>query len=83
MLQTQPSLPMLIASKFLPLLVRRSCRMGTASGLISFSDGGGDPSTHPFHPFLAATRFFLSLGLTGADILPTWRMSMSSWSSGV
>jgi len=36
--------------------------------LISFSDGGGEPSTQPFHPFLAGGRFFLirdSIGKRG------------------
>jgi hypothetical protein len=57
-LYTHPSFPTPMASKLLPLLVLLSCRTGTASKLISFSDGGGDPSTHPFHPFFTATRFF-------------------------
>jgi len=56
---TQLSLPTPMASKLLPLRVRRSCSIGTASRLISFSDGGGEPSTQPFHPFLTATLFFL------------------------
>lgn len=67
MRHTQPSLPTPIASKFFPLRVLRSWRMGTASRLISFSDGGGEPSTQPFHPFLTATRFFFCFGSGGAN----------------
>jgi len=47
-----------MASKFFPLRVLLSCKTGTASRLINFSDGGGDPSTQPFQPFFTATRFF-------------------------
>lgn len=62
---TQVSLPTPMASKLFPLRVRLSWRMGTTSRLISFSDGGGEPSTHPFHPFLTATLFFLGGGCGG------------------
>ena len=47
-----------MASKFFPLRVLLSCSTGAESRLISFSDGSGEPSTQPFHPFLAATLFF-------------------------
>lgn len=43
---------------------------------MSFSDGGGEPSTQPFQPFLAACRFFLGGFATGSgcgDIVPTLR----------
>lgn len=56
-----------MASKLLPLRVRLSCSIGTASKLINFSDGGGEPSTQPFHPFLTATLFFLWAG-GGGDV---------------
>jgi hypothetical protein len=59
---TQPSFPTPIASKLLPLRVRLSCSTGTASRLMSFSDGGGDPSTQPFQPFFTATLFFRGCG---------------------
>jgi len=56
--------------------------MGTASRLISFSEGGGEPSTHPFQPFLAAVRFLRTLG-TGAEALLLGFVLMSSSSCGV
>ena len=48
---TQLSLPTPMASRFFPLRVRRCCCKTGWSRLISFSEGGGEPSTHPFHPF--------------------------------
>jgi len=36
---------------------QRCCCKTGASRLISFCEGG-EPSTHPFHPFFAATLFF-------------------------
>jgi hypothetical protein len=41
-------------SSFFPLRVRLSGKTGTR--LTSFADGGGDASTHPFHPFLEVAR---------------------------
>jgi len=58
LLHTQVSVPTLMASKFFPLLVLRPWNTKTASRLMSLSEGAGEPSTHPFHPFLCATRFF-------------------------
>lgn len=46
-----------------------------ASRLINFSDGGGEPSTHPFQPFLTATLFLRGLEDVG--------VYFSSSSSGV
>ena len=64
---TQLSFPVPVAaSKTFPLRVLLSWIMGTESRLISFSDGGGEPSTHPFHPFLTAT-LFLRGGLDDDD----------------
>lgn len=43
---------------------------------MSFSDGGGEPSTQPFQPFLAACRFFLGGLATWSgcgDMVPTLR----------
>ncbi len=62
---THPCVPGPIPSKFLPLRRRLSCRMGTASRFINFSEGGGEPSTQPFQPFFAAERFLRG----GADIV--------------
>ena len=51
---------------------------------MSFSDGGGEPSTQPFHPLRAAGRFFLSLLMTGPWLSTLWpRSVISSPSSGV
>lgn len=82
-----------MASKFFPLLVFRSDSTVTTSRLISFSDGGGEPSTHPFHPFLTAVRFFLACcaccccwggGGGGVAEAMLWRLLFSSSpSSGV
>lgn len=47
--------------------MRLSWSIGTASRLINFSDGGGEPSTQPFQPFLTATLFFLWAGV-GEDV---------------
>lgn len=51
-----------MASKFFPLRVRLSRRIGTASRLINLAEGSGEPSTQPFHPFLTAIRFFRGWG---------------------
>lgn len=71
------SFPTLMASKLFPLRVLLSWRIGTASRLINFSDGGGEPSTQPFQPFLTATRFLRGFDTGGGVGL------MSSSSSGV
>lgn len=86
--QTQLSLPTSMASKLFPLLVFRSPGMtSTMSRLMSFCDGGGEPSTQPFQPLRAATRFLRSLGTNGGggEPVPTlWpRCETSSPSSGV
>jgi hypothetical protein len=78
---TQPWVPMPIPSKFFPLRKRLSCRTGTASRLMSFSEGGGDPSTQPFQPFLAAARFLRGGGAEIA-VRCAWASNDSS-SSGV
>ena len=62
---THPSAPAPMASKLFPLRVFLSTKTVTRSRLMSFSEGGGEPSTQPFQPFLAAERFFLSLGRRG------------------
>src|SRR5258708_17779955 len=62
---THESFPTPIASKFFPLRVRLSRRMGTASRLINLPDGSGEPSTQPFQPFLTAKRFFRGRGGDG------------------
>jgi len=74
---TQPSLPTPIASKLLPLRVRLSCSTGTASRFMSFSDGGGEPSTQPFQPFFTATLFFREASLDRSTISG----AVSGWSS--
>lgn len=79
---TQVSLPTPIASKLFPLRVRLSWRTGTISRLISFSDGGGEPSTHPFHPFLTATLLFLGGGCDGGEVA-TIASSIGPSSQGV
>lgn len=58
-----------MASKLFPFRVRLSSKTGAR--LTNLSDGGGDPSTHPFHPFLTATsgRFDELLAHTTLDIL--------------
>ena len=71
-----------MASKFFPLRVRRCCCKTGASRLISFSEGGGEPSTHPFHPFFTATLFLRGAAGNGADWLPDWEPITSS-SAGV
>lgn len=55
--------------------------MGTASRLINFSDGGGEPSTQPFHPFLTATLFLR--GLEPDDCDGSYFSSSSSGVSGL
>ena len=73
-LYTQPSLPTPMASKLLPLRVFRSVNTVTTSRLMSFSDGGGEPSTQPFQPFRQAMRrFFWGGGLGGGVEEPTLR----------
>ena len=71
-----------MASKFFPLRVRRCCCESGASRLISFSEGGGEPSTHHFHPFFTATLFLRGGAGNGADWLPDWELITSS-SAGV
>lgn len=62
-----------MASKLFPLLVFLSPGMtSTTSRLMSFSEGGGEPSTQPFQPFLAAT-LFLRGGRGGGDDVATLR----------
>jgi len=78
---TQPSFPTPIASKLLPLRVRLSCSTGTASRLMSFSDGGGEPSTQPFQPFFTATLFFRGGGGGGGLERSTISGEVSGWSS--
>lgn len=78
LLHTQVSVPTLMASKFFPLLVLRSWNTKTASRLMSLSEGVGEPSTHPFHPFLCATRFFRFFFFLGRSV-----SSISSSSAGV
>lgn len=68
-------------SNDLPLRVFLSVRTWTSSKLINFSDGGGEPSTQPFQPFLTATRFLLGCR-ERMDSLKVSR-SRSSSSSGV
>ena len=77
-----------MASKFFPLLVLRSRRIGAESNLISLSDGGGDASTQPFHPFLTGSRFLRGTGTRccgcGDALESSWPWSsMSSSSPGV
>ena len=67
------------ASKLFPLLVVRSVRTVTESRLMSLSDGGGEPSTQPFHPFLAAARLLRGLGTTGADVVSGGVEDMTLW----
>lgn len=50
---------------------------------MSFSEGGGEPSTQPFQPFLTATRFFFCFGGAGGGVELGARSSISSLSSGV
>ena len=51
---------------------------------MSFSDGGGEPSTHPFHPFFTATRRFRGcLGVEGGGEPIACAVSIGSKSSGV
>jgi hypothetical protein len=69
------------ASKFLPLRSLRSCNTGAESRLMSLSEGTGEPSIHPFHPFLCAMRFFRGLG--GGVVWFDSNFIMSSSSSGV
>jgi len=77
---THESFPTPMASKFFPLRVRLSCRIGTASRLINLADGSGEPSTQPFQPFLTAMRFFRwRSGVGGLRV----KLSSSSSSSGV
>ena len=58
-----------MASKLFPLRVFLSVNTFTTSRLMSFSEGGGEPSTQPFHPFLHAMRFFLGWdGLIGGGV---------------
>lgn len=54
-----------MASKLFPLRVFRSARTVTESRLMSFSDGGGEPSTQPFQPLRAAGRFLRGFFCTG------------------
>ena len=73
---TQLSFPTPIASKLFPLLVFLSPGMiSTISRLMSFCDGGGESSTQPFQPFLAATLFFRGLGSGGGggEVVPMLR----------
>ena len=77
-----------MASKLFPLRVFLSVRTVTESRLMSFSDGGGEPSTQPFQPLRAAGRFLRGLFCCGS---PSSRLScrsamsssLSSSSSGV
>lgn len=62
---THESFPTPIASKFFPLRVRLSRRVGTASRLINLPEGSGEPSTQPFQPFLTAIRFLRGRGVEG------------------
>jgi hypothetical protein len=54
--------------------------IGAESRLISFVDGGGEPSTQPFQPFRTAGRFLRGRGSGGGggDTLVTDSISSSS-----
>lgn len=71
-----------MASNCFPFLSFLSHITGAVSRLINLSDGGGEPSTQPFQPFFAATRFLgiRLIGRSGGDDGPAW---MASPSSGV
>lgn len=56
---------------------------GTESRLMSLSEGGGEPSTQPFHPFLAAVRFLRSFGIGGGGGDPSRWSTSENPSSGV
>jgi hypothetical protein len=72
-----------IAPNDFPFLVLLSCRMGAESKLISFSDGGGDPSTQPFQPFLTTGRFLRGCGGRGAGVAADMSRSVSTGVCGL